>query len=1234
LNKIKIVHIADVHIVNNPEEHYKYREQFQKLYKELDIIKPDKIVIVGDTLDAFITTTLESETLASELLDKLSNYCEVIVVPGNHEIRKKDLKRVSSIGSIVKMMNNRNIVFLDKSGFFEDNSEDIIWVNYSHLEKRIIPWKNIQHNKDKNKIYIGLFHDPVFGSKLPTGINMNSKNLIKLSEFKNNDLNLFGDIHLRQFFNDTTAYPGSLIQLSFGEKTNNHGFILWEIDENKNISYKEYNLQNDYTKITFEINKDYDYDLIDFNHKLITNKSKVKIKWTDYTSNVNNENERKINKYIKNKFDIDEVVYEKTRIYSDIISSDSLNESINVNDKIIQQNIFKEYLKANKFEDDFIDEILNIDDIINDRLELSTTTNNVQWNIEQFWLDNFKSYNKETIDWNDIHGIIQLHSEENQMGKTTLLDGICYITHGTTLATNKLGGGKTEKFGDNRYINNKRNLDNCSGGMIININGQQYTVLRETIRSWTSKETIKSVSTDVNYYLGIEIKEEKKLRGERKTETQLMINAIVGDFSDFIRLALINSENLNDLISIDRATFIDSIIRDAGYDIFEKKLAVFKDYKKEIVVNKISLNLSDTEIEMNKLSQMLRTYQKEKLDFIEEKSGVTFSLSIFNTDRDNEFKKLNKIDDDVSKLNIDNINEKIKEYQNTIKINLNQQKINSKTMLTLKISYDKEQYETLLKSLKTLDDHILNLKLKLSQLDSKNSTLDNNVKNLELKKEQLKDKDITKQKMILKNIEIEIDKLNNEFENYLNNEKRKIIDKRTDIKFKIKSIKQELSNIKEKGIELKKRIKEIEESTICPTCFRPYEENNEHNIKEKISQLKQQIEDLMPDVKKYQLELKEKTKLNSELKEKIENLETGVYSSKIEKFKNEIILKIDDKSDEIDEINNICKNIKKNIFSKELKLNIDKITEEQNILEEKIEKNIKLKSEGNKRVKEKSIEKSNTQDDINKIQKDKEESRTYETFLYNNNELSLKIANIKLTIENAEEKINKYYNHIKFIEQNQLINEKINEYDGKINKFKNEIEDLNSNINETINNINIIENSILDISENMEKYKKQVHLEEILKEYQRCVHRDGIPTFLLMKSKDLINQELSDLLSTVDFNIFFDEKLNLKMYMEFAQDIVQNLLEGSGAERTFSAIALKLALRTINHKSKPNFLLLDEITGKLVNKSIGYFKDMLEKMKDKIDKIIIIEHNHPINFDALIEVLKDDKGISSLKITY
>ena len=151
---IKILHLADIHI-HNTERHEEYNQIFEKLYKIIKKDNIDIIVIVGDIVDNFIEISNEAKIIAGDFLNNLTKYSkEVVVVVGNHDIRKKSLNRVNSVETIVKLINNTKITYYNKSGFYNDKLFDIIWVNHSHIEKNIDPWKNIQHTRDKSKIYI------------------------------------------------------------------------------------------------------------------------------------------------------------------------------------------------------------------------------------------------------------------------------------------------------------------------------------------------------------------------------------------------------------------------------------------------------------------------------------------------------------------------------------------------------------------------------------------------------------------------------------------------------------------------------------------------------------------------------------------------------------------------------------------------------------------------------------------------------------------------------------------------------------------------------------------------------------------------------------------------------------------------------------------------------------------------------------------------------------------------
>jgi len=75
-----------------------------------------------------------------------------------------------------------------------------------------------------------------------------------------------------------------------------------------------------------------------------------------------------------------------------------------------------------------------------------------------------------------------------------------------------------------------------------------------------------------------------------------------------------------------------------------------------------------------------------------------------------------------------------------------------------------------------------------------------------------------------------------------------------------------------------------------------------------------------------------------------------------------------------------------------------------------------------------------------------------------------------------------------------------------------------------------------------------------------------------------------------------------------------------------------MVLRVINFKSKPQFMFLDEVINRLVNKSVDKFMELLDTLRSKIDKLIIIEHNTEIQSELIINITKNDEGISSLEI--
>lgn len=1239
---VKICHIADIHI-KNLERHDEYRSQFEKLYKIIQDNDVDIVAVVGDLFDRFVEISNEAKILAGEFLNKLSSISkEVIIVSGNHDLMKKNLNRISSIETIVKLINNSKITYFDKSGFYDDKLFNITWVNHAHQEKNINPWINIPHKKDESKIYIDLFHDPVNGCSTDVGKIFQDSKLRSISDFKG-DLSLLGDIHKHQALdkNKKIVYSSSLVQQDFGESFV-HGCVIWNINSKKDIKWIFTNIDNDHAFINLYINESTDYDNINLIIPTFLD-SEVKIHWKDYSSNITTVNERKIRDYIKLNFNINKIKFEKVFIYNDVISSKMLSESLDLTDITVQNTIFKEYLEEQKYKKDDIDEILKIDEIVNNRLHISDKKVNISWSIDKFWFSNFKSYgDNNEVDWKEIDGIIQVHGL-NQEGKTTILDAITYILYGKTTTTLS-----PEKNGDNRFINNKRNLNYCYGGAIIDVNGEKFTIQRRTDRTWSRNGSeITKCSTTLDFYKDELIDDKNKLTGEVKKKTQEKLDLILGDLKDFIRLSFTNADNLNDTLSETRSIFMDNIIRDAGYDIFETKLEEFKEYKKELGEEKLVVDIQSSEdLVFNLNSEIKSSNDNIKINkvIIE---NFEKELKNHNVNRDESNKKLNNIDS--SMINFDeNLNlQSITNYNKKIEESNFQIKIMNRDIESLPLEFKTEKINNLKIKLKDTNDKISERKDEISKIRHLITESDNKKDKVLSKIKELKDTEIKKLLLSNSDNDLKIEIIKNQKENIVNQEIRIIKDdiqkielEKNNISNKMKLLQRDGTNLKNANDEIDMDIDDLNNSTSCPTCGRDYEEGSIHlnHLKQSIDKLVVKKDDnttkiqvFLNDYKKLKNQLPELETKENILKSNKDNLKQCIYSDDL-KIKLKTVGSIKQLRDDNIKIKEKIEEIKNNIFDNVITLseNIAK----GNIILKNVEnsKNDNLQVIKNIESELKSFDIENIESDIDIEEKQRTNFELRKQKISQKDNLLLSIENFNLRIKDLQLELGKYEEYKTKIEENKEIQFSIDRIDEMILIVKENIKELTDENIETEKEILIKEKEIETIENKIVKYLKQKKKDELLKEYQKCISRDGLPFFLLKKSIHLINKELSELLTNVDFTLFFDENLVLKMSADDRLDVNQNAVESSGKERVFCSLALKIALRQINVKSKSNFIFCDELTGKLIGESVQQFMDFLDDLKNKVNKIIIIEHTHSVNYDQIITVKKDVNLISSLSI--
>jgi DNA repair exonuclease SbcCD ATPase subunit len=1220
--------MADIHIKKSDLRHHIHRQVFQKTYERLRIEKPDRICIIGDLYHDFVNLSPEAETLMGEFLNTLASIAPVIITRGNHDLQKYNLRKMDVVEAITTLINNPNVTYYNKPGFYED--ENIIWVVHHHRGGDN-PWKDIPHRRKKNKIYIDLYHDPIQGCLGDNGLPLHN-NKYMLEELLG-DYNFLGDIHLRQSWREgKTRYCGSILQNSFGESVDGKGFLIWNIEDKDNFTVEEVDIPNDYNYINLRIGKNYNYENIDLESDKITSFSEIKIKWHDYTANVNFENEMKIRQYIKDKWNIDKVKFDRDQISTNIKDVEMVNESINVLDPSEQRKIFIDFLEKNNFDDKYIKSVMDIDKIVNDRLNTEENLG-ITWSIDKLWFNNFRSYGDGNLLELKEMGNNQLIKIGgiNQQGKSTIMDAISWVLYGKTMNTTR-----REKNSDNRYFNNKRDKNIVDGGIVIDINGQKYTILREITRKWTKNgENIASTNTVVEYFMGDNVIDDNKLNDEQKKDTQNLIDTVIGSFLDFVRLSVVTADNLNDLLSMERSIFIDSLIKDAGFDIFDKKLTEFKEFRKEIQEKRknIDIEFVKSEIERIENETTKKTNELNHMISVIDELDETRKLQV--KIKEEKIKQLDKIDDELKDLDLDDIQDDIEEQNELIEENkLKLEEIENLKKLIK--DYDSTILSEKEEKLSELTESINNAKLGQSEYQNKIERNKNEIKLIGIDIDNIINNYSSELKSKNKDLDMDIMKIKETFRDTVNDYLSEANQKFSEIAEKQSKIHNEIDNLMDDGKNLKNENKKLESSSTCITCKRPLDDVDMVVIHEKISENKNKMAEIIEKVNELKPNHEELTNQILKLKNKISSIKDKDYSFDTELLNTYNISKENIKiiKQQIEENDKLLDIIKNNNVPNDLKNSLQPYYKKKSDLSLLIDD---LEDELSNITKDLDIKKEELESlkgEISKLKEEKEEIESKKEIISTEIKVSMDIERSKNTIKELDNKIAKYNETLVKIESNSKIQEEIDEVDNLITELDTEISEK---INEKMNHhstLKLYESTLNQYKEDVITYDAHKRQDEVMTTYMKCVHRDGLPTFLLKKSIHIINQELAKILMDVDFTVYFDDELNLKMSADNRLDVAQNAIESSGMERTFTAVALKIALRKVNNKSKPNFILLDEIMGKLVDESVETFIKLLDNIKEDVDKLVIIEHVHPINYDVLIEVEKDVEGISTLNIEY
>jgi len=1105
----KIAHLADIHIRKTPTRNEEYQKVFERLKASLIKEKPDRIVIVGDLVHDYLDLQGEQLIMANNLLIDLSKIAPVRITRGNHDCRKKNLKRVDSVKAIVETLGDSDVIYYDKTGFEVD--ENIMWAIWHHGEKNNNPWKSKEGKKiDAYKTQSGftsidLFHDPVAGCKSTTGFEMNSKSYYKISDFKG-DFSLFGDIHRMQYFDKakTKAYCGSLISQDVSEGDDNfHGYLLWDVVKK---SVKEVTISNDYSFKNIKVTTYTDFEDLDFEIENPTKYMKVRFVWGTLPQTRTKDAERKLIEYVKSNHKNVIISHKNEFLESERIE---VNENVtleNVTTKEVQHEIFREFLTKIGVEEDVINDVIALDEEILNEIDIVDALS-VEWDVIKFGGRNFMSYEKLDIDWRDMDGLFQI-TGINTAGKTTIMKLISYVLFGKTLETET-----RMKFGDQRFVNNRNGATYCDAYLVVEANGEYYGIKKKTEINKSRDGSINGAPTALSYYVlstpDDEMNDESsldKLDEDRRVKTQQKIETIIGSYDNFMRIVMTTSDTLNRILSNDMAVFIDSLLFDSGLDIFDKKLEGWKIVNKRAnEKQRVSCNIELT-TQLNASQTQEITVLKGEINEIEtvKLPDIEGRIEVGRKYVEDLTKKLFKIDPEIYNLSVDDTKADIGDHNKTIDDLRARMVVLETSIKPLKATYDIE---------------------KLNELISKKDKQKSDEYNQKLK--------IKTYEQIKGNQEHQIAIINGD-----------------------------ILRLKESGVKLKKEIADLKNSKVCSQCGQ-----------------------------------------------------------------------VIDKQEHKDHINKSVKEKETEMFTIADKIKI-KDTVDRKVAQDIINTQVKEIERTNKEIQKDSLEMEGILTEIGTLTNDKNdvEKRKEMQHELNNKPTVIEIEELKIAA--LQQKIDNYDNSLKQIEENQKIEKGIAAAKLKITELETEETEERENI--YIRKTQIGERDVRIANNRLliEEFKIQEYRDMVMGLYKKCVHRDGIPrqmlsTYIIPK----INVTLENILSVASFKVWLDvDDLRPKLAYNDRPAAVIDCISASGKERTFSSVPMKFALNQINVKAKPTIFLLDEVMGKLDENSVEEFIEILQLIKHSMKKVLVIEHNHEINPDYLINVQLNEDGISSLNI--
>ena len=271
-----------------------------------------------------------------------------------------------------------------------------------------------------------------------------------------------------------------------------------------------------------------------------------------------------------------------------------------------------------------------------------------------------------------------------------------------------------------------------------------------------------------------------------------------------------------------------------------------------------------------------------------------------------------------------------------------------------------------------------------------------------------------------------------------------------------------------------------------------------------------------------------------------------------------------------------------------------------------------------------------------------EQLEKYRNIENSKHEISSSIADMNLELEKNKNLIHTITNKLdelqtkhdeyelnkEAIENLELLVAQLNKCHYKIEQTEKRINDCDTATLELVKSVGSYEQKIETIKEQKQEYQDLQTEFAAFDLFMQCMHPNGIAYDVIKKKIPVINEEIAKVLANiVDFEVFFEAAGNkFDINIKHPKYEERPIEMASGAEKSLSAMAIRLALLGVSSLPKSDLFILDEPGTALDEDNMSGFIQILELIKVYFKNVLLISHLDSLKDCVDMQIVIDKKA--------